>query len=670
MSGSRWITIERGKCSGQVVPEAEAREKLQSVVTVQSRSEAHTILCNSETEPVYCHDSTAFQWVVEKGDGHFQETKESALMRPNYTADPKNSEIWSQEKLFSLEFTRDFEGRGFGRKSVEALRKQNLGEKMYWFFVRFAKGKLSIPEYVLLSSIFASVFVLSYLGSFMFFESQPDTLNAEKLRARIENGPSDGVRLRAQKLIKPESLRLLDDLIRSKLRRDNELYAKTLIRLEKVRSQFPPEYLPPRAFVAAVALHLLPSSEQERQKEWSQLLQALGKSNSSALPALAYEEAKSRQRLLGLQQRIKGEVAGAGKSSFATWTLAEQLTGRKHNRELQEKAQKAYEESSKSLTRAMRLSDLSSDSYLPIKRYLLARLVTQFLNMTWYLNSKSQKSFLMSVLNSLQKDAENLELADRSLILYLIQERRRDLTEPGKASALDSWKARWDLLQKWQTESAGLCQIAQSGIAPSFVTETLGWGQDLSVAFPALSFPKWGVWEKCFLGADPYDDLQSVSLAEGQVEDPFSYFPRNSSVWTSYRLTPLSDIHLKHKGFAETWALMALNQISPFRSSLAALQKHLCVANSPPQLCKQIAFWLLTDPKQRMEILQKMQEDIGFKALADLSFEVASDTLLSTEFAARRNLALQNFEKFGFGQYFGESYPEFPVLEWHLRNLP
>jgi hypothetical protein len=49
---------------------------------------------------------------------------------------------------------------------------------------------------------------------------------------------------------------------------------------------------------------------------------------------------------------------------------------------------------------------------------------------------------------------------------------------------------------------------------------------------------------------------------------------------------------------------------------------------------------------------------------------VASDTLTQKAMAANRKDALRAFEGLGFGQYFGEGFAEFSLLDWYLKSLP
>jgi hypothetical protein len=663
-----WIKIENGVASEELL----RTDDVQVLPSGSVCQDHGTIFCNNISEPIYPNDSTAHAWVLNGGDSEFQENKESTLMKPDFRAPSTNPEIWDGPSKFCFEFTSDFDQVGFGRGKKEEAKSGKMASFLH-FVEDFVKGKLSLKEYLLFCSILGLLFSFSYFAASLLQTNPNDTLTAQELHSIVEQNTEEKVTLRALRLGKPEAMRRLENVVSNKLARKPERYVESLIALEKVRAQYPAETLPSRRFVAALGLIQNNETNLDKVAEWAQLLRSLGPERNDILVILAYEASKAQRRV---QQKWSVTRGRGPLSTTQEWIVGNKTTSPKErNRNL-----KDFEDTAKGLGRVMAAWNQKTGAKSNFEQRLLARLMYHFLQLSWHIDAAAQKTYFLSVLRSLENDSTKLLDRDRKLLVYLIKEREQDLNSAQDISLV--LQRRFTNLTEDNLPS--LCQLQSSAFGSEHVLFSLLIAAYRNIAPMQMQLPALNIWDRCFVGASPFLTFESQSFAEANEVDPFVYVPGRSplegqlslALDKAWRSLPNSS----NKDSFQNWIRMILlNDVVPAaRASLIKSEVQMCQNSSKvttkkeksESFCQQLLFYAESNPAKRMEFVRSQQEDWPFATLSHLAFRVALDYYSDAPWSMSRQEAIAAFDRFGFGQYFGESYAEFPVLEWYLKALP
>ncbi len=661
-----------------------------SVPRAISRAAPHTILLTSAGEPLYPHDTLGFEAIVScSEESAFQDAVGS---RPGFAPVSRvPGSVWSDPDAFVFVSSADARAHGkrmFGH--AVGLRLPPQGDFTDPPRARSpsrlgggAVGKYVAAALVVFALLFLSRFVASRLSQWV--GNAP--LRVEETNAIVDDAARsmrDG-KMRVSAL-SPEPLKAFAEVVDAKLQRDPQAYVRALLRLDASRGSFAPQTLPSRAFIAAMAMYVSTDAQLDPQPRWRAFLERLGEERRLGIGVVGYEESRIRKALVSVvtQAQSKGVPRANERGLHALWGVnplagkGKSSQGAFSNDSVAAAAKAAVEAADAALAGLERMERVFAsvpENERVFRNLLSAQAIAQTLQLTWFADTSSLKDrkSLGARLDKLRTFVDAVPRPERDVLAFLLQERSAALD--AKSLALKALASRRiEFLLAAQESEKALCDVYENAVMPDFLLQTLR-----LVRASGLTVQPVAPWQRCFLGAKVYQAVEKSTFDGVPETAVLAYVPRTGPHPLNlkaherlFSLNPLVRLADSGVGPEASWHVVAyLSQVLPQRVpwKAPALEERCRKKLLDAMLCTQIAFQLESEAVQRMRLLESVQEDASPSELGHLAFRVALDVYTRKNLVnGRRGFAEDTFRKLGFARFFSQGYPEFPALEWYIKN--
>jgi len=676
---------------------------------IPSRSEPHSLLVSSDGEPVYPQDTQGFERSLANEDAQFQDdviTTFQPVLRKVDTS------VWADSHAFSCACTHEFDAvrtRFLTRTLREKLREvsrmptraresltQMQGRQALRAKARKGShgrgsirsrlgalrlGGVPVWTYALVATVAFFLMLLARgAGTRLrqsIFQSVGQTFGTERSAWSTStdsrtNDARHGVDVARLRALSPEPLRAFAEVVEAKLKREPSNYGRALLRLDASRASFPPQSLPSRAFIAAMAMYTMADDDLDSQPRWKAFLERLGPERTQGIGVVGYEASRVRKNLVRLVEALQARGSSSAKEqALGVWWAVEQGSSAAPVKT----ASGALEDALDGLARIERVFATVPENERVFRNLLSATAIADAVQLSWIEGHGGVRKVLETRLAKLADFAAQVPRPERDLLEFLIEERRKRLGSASidvKALA----RERMDFVLRFQEEEKGLCVARENALLADFFLQTLRAFHVANLTPKAIA-----PWQQCFLGAKPFYAVEKAAFDGPAETTMLAYVPHTGPLPQNLRahdrmfrgaaalLPKIGEASHANEASWHATAFLSgfLSQKSPW--SAASFNERCKKKAMDAALCAQVAFRLDDDAADRLRILSKFQEDYKPEELAHLAFTVAVDVYTGrTRVNGKRTPDQGAYSKLGFSQYFSQTYPEFSALEWQMKN--
>ena len=576
-------------------------------------------------------------------------------------------------------------------ESVDGFREKGIVQQVFQSLFRTGRKNESIGKRLvfLLSTGFFALLCVSVLLAFFFGSSIRGYFFArhagQETLSVISNFESFSFVTKSLSALSPEPMRAMEAAVLAKVDRNGVSYAHALFSLDRQRKYFPPDLLPSKSFVAAIAMNNVSRTELDALPTWRKFLSSLQSERLKGISVISYEESKIRElfrQKLGLA-RSKGVSAEQGAYVYKLFSLpamaaSKETEGSVSKNRTMPNATKEFEEVFARLQRLQRVFKEIPKKERVTRNILVSQALFQAIQLSWLYDKAMSNKTLDTRLSKMLDLIAELPRPEKDILKFLIGERLDGMARTSSQAVLAG--RRIAFINSLHEEAKLLCNPWSSTLFPDFFSQTLhvlSQGKELKVSLAPLS-----TWSQCFPFKRAYYPVEAAGFEGGSDVDIFSYIPRNR-VLASVDTVPEFQLNIgQQKAGSAYSSWLAYGLLADFLvpgEKLKWLSEKSCgVFPFGERLCQLLQLKFAGSVLGQMNELRKAQEDLSFEEQAEFSFLLALEFysgarkagfLPGTKAKLTKSSIIQSFSEMGFQQYVGTRFSEFPTLEWYIKNV-